>query len=493
VTGSPRPPFRTRPLPAAALRRGGHWHLLGICGYAVSGLALLARAAGHRVSGSDQDAYPPTTDLLEREGIPVDPRHDPANLLRHGPVDLLVVGNQVRRGNREWAAARRLCLPEVSEAAAYLGLTQGRLRLVVAGTHGKTTTASLLAHVLLRAGLDPGFRLGATLRQLGASCRLGGADAPFVFEGDEYTTTARDRRAKFLWWDPRVVGLLNLELDHPDVYPDLAHYRRPFQRLVRGLPETGRLVVSGDDPEAAAVARLAPCEVVTVGLSAGDWRLSRPARVADGLTHLLVQPPSGPAVAAPVPLFGDHGAIDTLVALAMAAALGVTPPVAAAAVATYPGLARRLEWIGTAGGVAVVDDYAHHPTEVAASLAACRSRFGPRGRLLCVYVPHTYSRTLALLDRYRDAFRLAGHVWLAPIEPARERNLAGTVSSHDIAERVVGPSVTLVEDPAHAIRAVLAEARPGDTVCCASVRGFDDCAARLLAALARGRDGAAPV
>ncbi len=480
-------------LPAPLFRPGAHWHLLGICGYAVSGLALLARAEGRRVSGSDQDAYPPTTELLRREGIAVDGRHHPDNLVRHGPVDLLVVGNQVRRGNVEWAAARRAGLPEVSEAAAYLGLTADRRRVVVAGTHGKTTTASLLAHVLDRAGLDPGFRLGATARGFGVAARLGGRDGPFVFEGDEYTTTARDRRAKFLWWDPCVVGLLNLELDHPDVYPDLLHYRRPFARLVRGLPRDGRLVVNRDDPEARALAPAASCPVVTVGLREGDWRLAAEPTVARGLTRLRIRPPAGPDVEARVPLFGAAGATDTLVALAMAQAVGVAPPAAAAAARGYRGLARRLEWIGTARGVAVVDDYAHHPTEVAASLAGLRRRFGPRARLVCVYVPHTFSRTRALLGAYRDAFEEADRLLLGPVETARERHRAGSVSSADVAALVVGPRTAVVADSAEAVRTVVEEAQPGDVVCCASVRGFDGCAERILRALGgAGGDAVAP-
>jgi len=469
----------------AALRPGAHWHCLGICGYAVSGLALIARAAGRRVTGSDQDAYPPTTEILRSAGVPVDPGHDPANLVRHGKVDLLVVGNQVRRGNPEWMAARREGIPELSEAAAYRALTAERTRAVVCGTHGKTTTAALLAQILDAGGLRPGVRLGATARNLGASARLGDPTpgSPFVFEGDEYTTTARDRRAKFLWWDPQVVGLLNLELDHPDVYPDLIHYRRPFHQLVQGLPGHGRLVVNRDDPEALAVARAAPCPVVTVGRDAGDWHLRAAPTVTGGMTRLEVRAPSGERITVRVPLFGPAGATDTLVALAMADALGVGPAAAAAAAPGYLGLARRLEWLGSAGGVEVVDDYAHHPTEVAASLAGLRSRFGPAARLVMVYVPHTYSRTRALLDDYGGAFRLADRVLLGPLEPARERRRAGAVTSADVAARVRGPRPTLVDDADQAIRILCREARPGDVICCCSVRGFDGCAPRLLAEL----------
>ncbi len=474
------------------LRPPAHLHCLGICGYAVSGLALTARAAGFQVSGADEDAYPPTTDTLAAAGIPVAARHRASNLDRYGPCDLVVVGNQLRADNVEWAAARARGLPLASEAEVYRMLTEDRRRLVVCGTHGKTTTAALAAWMLAEAGQEPGFRLGATHRNFGETARLGRdrPQGPFVFEGDEYTTTARDPRAKFLHWAPEVVTALNLEWDHPDVYLDLAAYRAPFAALVQGLPPAGRLIVNGEDPLTQALASLAACPVERFGVTAGDWRCVEPPRPGpDGGTALRVV---GPGLHDPLPLAlplsGRHNVMNALAALATAVAGGAGPAAAAAAAAGYRGLGRRFEVLGTAAGVTVVDDYAHHPTEVAAAVEGARARFGPDRFLAVIYVPHTYSRTLALLQGYREAFRGADAVLLGPIEPARERHLQDTVHVEDLAAVVAGPPVVIVPDADTAIAWCAAQVPAGGVVVSCSVRGFDGCAPRLLAALAE-RDG----
>ena len=207
----------------------GHVHFLGICGYAVSGAALVAREQGWRVSGSDDEAYPPTTDILTAAGIDWVDGSDAANLERWGVPDLVVVGNQTRATNPEWEAARDRGLPVCSEIEFYLRLTADRHRIAVCGTHGKTTTSSLLAHMLDVGGMNPGFRLGSTSLDLGGSARLG--SGPFVFEGDEYTTAPWDARPKFLHIKPAAACVTRLELDHPDVYPTLAAYRAPFIEL----------------------------------------------------------------------------------------------------------------------------------------------------------------------------------------------------------------------------------------------------------------------
>ncbi|MHB1502172.1 MAG: Mur ligase domain-containing protein, partial [Candidatus Dormibacteria bacterium] len=263
-----------------------HLHLLGVCGYAVSGLALAVAELGYRVTGSDEDAYPPTTDILDSAGVAFADQHDPLNLDRWGVPDLVVLGNQVQAGNLELAAALARGLPVVSEAEAQGLLAANRRRAVICGTHGKTTTASLCAWMLEGAGLNPGFRLGSTSRDFGATVRLGDLRSPFVFEGDEYTTSALDRRAKFLHWRPEVVALLNLELDHPDIYPDLEAYTAPYRTLLDGLPEGGVLLVNGEDPGAERLARGFRGRLQRWGLDSGDWRLARPARL-EGRSQLL--------------------------------------------------------------------------------------------------------------------------------------------------------------------------------------------------------------
>jgi len=462
-----------------------HLHFLGICGYAVSGLALCCQELGFRVTGSDEDAYPPTTETLEAAGIPFSPHHDEANLDRWGVPQLVVLGNQVQAGNSELVAARDRGLPLLSEAEAYRGLTQGRQRAVVCGTHGKTTTSSLAAFMLEVAGCAPGFRLGATSRDFTTTARLGDPreGGPFVFEGDEYTTSALDPSAKFLHWQPQVVTLLNLELDHPDLYPDLPAYVAPYRELLAQLGPQDHLIYNAADPLVSELAKSSSAKVQSFGLAGADWTLTAPLANVGGRLRLLVRTPDGGEVEMALPGFGAHNAADGLAALATAVQLGADPQVAAEAAASSRGAARRFEVLGSVRGVTVVDDYAHHPTKIRATIAGARQQFGEEVQLIMVHVPHTYSRTRALLPEYRGAFEGLDLLVLGEIEPARERHLAGTVSSADVAALVSGPEVVLVGSADAAIREVVDRLRAPAVVVCSSVRGFDDVAARLLRAL----------
>jgi UDP-N-acetylmuramate: L-alanyl-gamma-D-glutamyl-meso-diaminopimelate ligase len=462
-----------------------HVHFLGICGYAVSGAALVAKQLGYLVTGSDEDAYPPTTDTLTAAGIAWVNHHDPANLDMAGTPDLVVVGNQVRDGNVEWAAAAARGLPIVSEPEFWTELTGDRLRIAVCGTHGKTTTASLLAWMLECAGMSPGFRLGTTSRDFGATARLG-EGRPFVFEGDEYTTAPWDPRPKFLHTHPFAACVTRLELDHPDVYPTFAAYRAPFVQLAREMPRDGVLALCADDPECVRLAEQAACRVVLYGAAENaDWRPHLNATDADGAQTFTIWRRDGvemPQVSLALP--GWHNVLNASAALILADAAGADMQRCVEACATFKGASRRFEVLGAAGGVTVVDDYAHHPTEVAATVQAGRQRFPAPARLIAVYVPHTYSRTLALLDDYRQVFRGADVLLLGPIEPARERHLAHTVSIEDVAARVEGvPDVRVVQGSDAALQSIVATAKPGDAVLCMSVRGFDDLAKRTLRAL----------
>jgi UDP-N-acetylmuramate--L-alanine ligase len=457
-----------------------HVHFLGICGYAVSGAALVAKQLGYTVTGSDEDAYPPTTDTLTHAGIHWVDHHAAANLDIEGTPDLVVVGNQVRAGNVEWDEAVRRGLPVTSEAEFYYELTHDRLRIAVCGTHGKTTTSSLLAWMLDSAGMSPGFRLGTTSRDFDATARLG-TGRPFVFEGDEYTTAPWDSRPKFLHIHPFAACVTRLELDHPDVYPTFASYRAPFVELARTMPADGLLVLCADDRECMALRKDAACRVVTYGAAPdADWRVDNAAGT-QGFTIARRDGIAMPPVRLSIP--GWHNVLNATAALILAEVTGASLDACIAACATFKGASRRFEILGEAGGVTVVDDYAHHPTEVAATISAGRQRF-PDGRLLVVYVPHTYSRTLTLIDDYAESFRGADLVLLGPIEPARERHLAHTVSSNDVAQRARGVAdVRVVASSDEALGIILTEARPGDAVLCMSVRGFDDLAKRTLRAL----------
>jgi UDP-N-acetylmuramate: L-alanyl-gamma-D-glutamyl-meso-diaminopimelate ligase len=458
-----------------------HVHVLGICGYATFGAATLALARGDRVTGSDDRAYPPMSEAVTAAGIEWENRSDPANLDRWGVPDLVVVGNQTRAANPELAAVRERGLPCVSEIEFYVALAGDRTRLTVCGTHGKTTTSALLVHILERAGRDPGFRLGSTSLDLGGTSRLG--TGPFVFEGDEYTSAPWDPRPKFLHTKPDGACVTRLELDHPDVYIDLDAYRRPFIELVSSMPASGVLALCADDPECLALAAVTRCVVVTYGLNReSDWRIRDP-RDEHGVQRFAVERHGAAPLQVRLTFPGVHNAQNACAALVLAEYMGVDPEMGVLACADFRGPARRFEILGERGGVAVVDDYAHHPTEVAAAIDAARQRY-PGRRLIAIHTPHTYSRVTRLLEDYRRSFNGADVVVIGPIEEARERGMPKTVSSEDVAARVRSTAaVHVVASSANAVDLITNITRPGDVLLVLSLGGFDRLAPRLFGAL----------
>jgi UDP-N-acetylmuramate:L-alanyl-gamma-D-glutamyl-meso-diaminopimelate ligase len=464
-----------------------HVHFLGVCGYATSGAAMLALEAGDVVTGSDDFAYPPMSDAVSAAGIRWKNHSEPDNLDRWGVPDLVVVGNQTRPQNPEWLAVQARGLPFTSEIGFYVEVAGERPRLTVCGTHGKTTTSALLAHMLERSGLDPGFRLGSTSLDLGGSARLG--TGPFVFEGDEYTTAPWDSRPKFVHTRPQGVCVTRLEWDHPDVYPSLDAYRAPFVELVRDLRPGALLALCADDAECVALREHAACHVLTYGTDAlSDWRIVD-VRDDGALQHFEVTRHAAPALRIACTFPGVHNACNTVAALLLATFAGADESAAVDACSTFRGPARRFEILGEAGGVTVIDDYAHHPTEVAAAIDAARQRFGSR-RLVAIHTPHTYSRTRTLLESYRDSFARADVVVIGPIEEARERGQAVTVRSEDVAARA-GPTddVHVVRSSDEAIALLCRIARDDDVMLVLSLGGFDKLAPRLRAALETARAG----
>jgi UDP-N-acetylmuramate: L-alanyl-gamma-D-glutamyl-meso-diaminopimelate ligase len=458
-----------------------HVHVLGICGYATFGAAVLARDLGDRVTGSDDHAYPPMSDAVTAAGIEWENRSDPANLDRWGIPDLVVVGNQTRPANLELAAVRERGIPCVSEIEFYVSLAIGRTRLTVCGTHGKTTTSALLVHILDRAGRDPGFRLGSTSLDLGGTSRLG--TGPFVFEGDEYTSAPWDPRPKFLHTDPDGACVTRLELDHPDVYADLDAYRAPFIELAAAMPASGVLALCADDPECFALRAATGAVVVTYGTNqASDWRILG-ARDDGGVQHFEVERDAAPSLDVRLTFPGIHNAQNACAAIILAEYAGVDLDVAVQACADFRGPARRFEILGERDGVTVVDDYAHHPTEVGAAIDAARQRY-PGRRLIAIHTPHTYSRVSRLLEDYRRSFTGADVVIIGPIEEARERGMPKTVSSDDVAARAgAGADVHVVASSEEAIDLLTRITRSGDVLLVLSLGGFDKLAPRLLGAL----------
>ncbi len=470
------------------LQPGGRVHFLGICGYAVSGAALIAKELGYAVSGSDEDAYPPVTERITAAGIPWVNFHSPSNLALFGEPALVVVGNQVREGNTELVAARASGIPCLSEMEFYRQITSDRQRVAVCGTHGKSTTAALLTHILDVAGSDPGFRLGATPVDFGTTARLG--SGPFVFEGDEYRTSSWDPRPKFLHIDPEVLVVTNIEYDHPDIYATREEYVSAFRTLLSQTTPSATVVMSADDPLSRELADLVPARLVSIGEDpAATWKLLGRRDVKEGQS-VEIRVPSGVDISVRLPLWGEHNARNALCALAAAETLGVQVDRAAMGLEHFHGVRRRFEVLGEACGTFVVDDYAHHPTKVRATLSAARERW-PWHRLVALFVPHTYSRTGALLDEYAASFGDADTVLVGPVEAARERKDEESVDSGRLvsALRERGVAATTVSSPEDALRKLSAVVGEKDVILCMTVRGFDDIARRALDML-RGRPDA---
>src|SRR5690348_16322731 len=367
-------------------------HILGICGTFMGGVAALARELGHEVEGSDANVYPPMSTQLEALGIRLMDGYA-AEHLQPAP-DLVVVGNAMTRGNPAVEYMLDAQLRYVS-GPQWLGETvlAGREVLAVAGTHGKTTTTSLLAHLLDhasegQAGLAPGFLVGGVPGNFGVSARLGEHAAPFVIEADEYDTAFFDKRSKFVHYRPRIAILNNLEYDHADIFPDLAAIQRQFHHLVRTVPGNGRLIVNVHDANLAEVLAMG-CwtPVETFGIGQGDWQ----ARLVEPDGSVFTVHYRGEAIGeVRWALLGNHSVLNALAALAAAAAAGAEARALLPAFAGFHSVKRRMELVGEVNGVRVYDDFAHHPTAIATTLAGLRAKVGD-ARILVALEPRSNS------------------------------------------------------------------------------------------------------
>jgi UDP-N-acetylmuramate: L-alanyl-gamma-D-glutamyl-meso-diaminopimelate ligase len=459
-------------------------HLVGVAGTGMGSFAGMLKAAGYEVSGSDQNVYPPMSDMLRAWSIPVLTPYDPANLDVVKP-DLVVIGNVIRRVNPEATEVRARRIPQMSFPAA-LGtfFLRDRHSVVVTGTHGKTTTTALLGHVLAGAGRDPSFLVGGVARNYDASYRLG-AGLHFVVEGDEYDTAYFDKGPKFLHYRPRTAILTSIEFDHADIFRDLPHYEAAFERFVRLLPADGCLAVSAAYPNAVCIARASPARVVTYGLEAGaDYVALDLAHGPEGARFAVIERGRrlGSAI---LPGGGAHNVENALGVVAAARALGLDFESIAPGLASFAGVRRRQEVRGEVGGVVVVDDFAHHPTAVRETIAAIRARF-PGRRLWAVFEPRSNtSRRRLHQEEYIEALAGAPRVALKVPEPhdmvpADQRLDAGKVVA-DLRAR--GVEAHAEADVDQLVRLVAGGARPGDVVLVMSNGAFGGYVDRLLTAL----------
>ena len=448
-------------------------HILGICGTFMGGLAALARELGLAVEGSDASVYPPMSTQLEALGIALMPGYAAQHLQpsagRPAP-DLVLVGNAMSRGNPavEYLLDQRL---RYTSGPQWLGDTvlAGRDVLAVAGTHGKTTTSSLLAHLLEHAGLAPGFLIGGVPGNFGVSARLGTGE-PFVIEADEYDTAFFDKRSKFVHYRPRIAILNNLEYDHADIFPDVAAIQRQFHHLVRTVPGNGRLIVNAHDARLAEVLAMG-CwtPVETFGIGRGDWQAS--LIEADGSAFAVRR--AGEWIGeVRWSLLGQHSVMNALAALAAAAAAGCDPRALLPAFTRFESVKRRMELVGEVNGVRVYDDFAHHPTAIATTLAGLRARVGT-ARILVALEPrsnsmrqgaHAEALAPALADADAVVFLQRPEL---PWDAARvTAALGGRGSAVPTAEALID--------------ALCARAQPGDQVIFMSNGGFEAAPRRFV-------------
>jgi UDP-N-acetylmuramate: L-alanyl-gamma-D-glutamyl-meso-diaminopimelate ligase len=450
-----------------------HIHILGICGTFMGGVALLARELGVRVSGSDTHVYPPMSTQLAEQGIDLHEGYAPADL-RPAP-EHVIIGNALSRGNPavEYVLNEGLAYTSGPQWLAEHVLAS-RWVLAVAGTHGKTSTSSMLAWVLEYAGLSPGFLIGGIPANFGVSARAGRGPF-FVVEADEYDTAFFDKRSKFVHYRPRTLVLNNLEYDHADIFPDLGAIKRQFHHLVRTVPGNGLIVVNRNDrnlAEALAMGCWTPQEAVSVSGADAPWQV-RPESADASRFGVLLEGRSAGTVH--WDQIGQHNMHNALATIAAARHAGVPVSTAIEALLQFQGVKRRMEVRGRVNGVTVYDDFAHHPTAIATTLQGLRSQVG-KARILLVLEPRSNTMRMGVhSDTLGASMQGADRIWLH--EPEDLSWPLGVVAANiGVAAKVSDSVESIVEE-------VLRECRPGDHILVMSNGGFGGIHARLLAGL----------
>jgi UDP-N-acetylmuramate: L-alanyl-gamma-D-glutamyl-meso-diaminopimelate ligase len=454
-----------------------HIHLIGICGTAMASLAGLLQISGHRVTGSDAAVYPPMSDLLQSLGITAMQPYGPANLMPR--PDLVVVGNAISRGNPELEAALEMRLPLRSMAdLLHEEFLLMRTPLVVAGTHGKTTTSSMLAWIFETAAqtdrrYTPSFLIGGVVENFGVSFALRDSKY-FVLEGDEYDTAFFDKGPKFLHYFPQSIILTHVEFDHADIYASLAEVKTAFRRLVNLVPANGRIIAFDGHENVDECVDHAFSPVERYGFKPDStWRLANFTQTPEH-THWAVLRDGRPWADFTMPMAGEHNALNATAAAALAAGEGIAPEIIAQALATFRSVKRRLEVRAIVRGITVIDDFAHHPTAIRETLRALRAQY-PKSRLWAVLEPRSNTlRRNVFAKELADSLALADKIVLADVFQAS--NIPPAERLHP--ELVVaglqqhGLSARLLPDADAIVSAIAPELQPGDVVAILSNGGF---------------------
>lgn len=454
-----------------------HFHFIGICGTAMGSTAAALRALGHRITGSDEKVYPPMSDVLRAAGIELTEGYKPENLPEG--ADLYVVGNAISRGNEELETVLERRLPYVSMAELLRReVIQGKRSFVVSGTHGKTTTTTLLAWILEHAGRHPGFMIGGVPANFESGARFNHGEF-FVIEGDEYDTAYFDKRSKFLHYLPECVIVNNIEFDHADIFGSLDEILLTFQRLLNSVPRNGLVLLNGDDANCLSLKSYAPVRTVGLGEACSE-RLRLTGGDGEG-TDFEIN-----GVAFRVPMIGEFNVRNAAMAVCAARHAGLSDAEIRAALAAFKGVRRRQQVRGEAGGVTVVDDFGHHPTAIRETLRGMRQKY-PGRRLWAVFEPRSNtSRRNLMQNELGEALKEAdGSVIAAVANPekvaADQRLDPDAVAA---AVRAAGRACFHEPDTAAIVARLKAECRAGDVILVFSNGGFDGIHDKLLAALA---------
>ncbi len=462
-----------------------HYHLIGICGTAMAALAGMLQARGHRVTGSDEHVYPPMSTMLASLGVPVMTGYKSEHL--EPAPDCVIVGNAIPRGNPEVEATLNGKLRYHSQAGVVKEqFIRGRRSLVVAGTHGKTTTTSIAAWVMDQGGLDPTFLIGGVAQNFGVSFRVTDSDY-FIIEGDEYDTAYFDKGPKFMHYLPEIAIVNNIEFDHADIYKDLDAVKLAFRRLINLVPGNGRLIANWDSPNVrdvvASMGQKLFTQLETFGASAdARWRISE-MDFSGELSSFTVTRDGAHWERFETALIGDFNLLNCLAVIVAADAWGVDRSRIREALRTFKNVRRRAEVRGEERGVTVIDDFAHHPTAVRETLRGLRNRYRGR-RLIAVFEPRSWSSRLAVFQEdYANAFADADYVVLSEVFDSQKasekgqtldtRKLMADISSHD------KPAIAF-PGAAEIIEHLLPQLRKGDVVAIMSNGGFGGIHEKLL-------------
>ena len=457
-------------------------HLIGICGTAMGTLAAMLKSRGHDVRGSDQSVYPPMSDFLRQQGITLLEGYRPEHI--SPDIDLVVVGNAISRGNPELEEVldRKIRYCSLPEAVRDHFLWAAR-SVVVAGTHGKTTTTSLTGWLLTHGGADPSVFIGGIAENFDGSFRIGGG-RDFVIEGDEYDSAFFDKTAKFLKYLPDIAVVNNLEFDHADIYADLEAIRVAFRRFVNLVPRRGLLLLGADNPEAMALKEFARSRVETFGLSEGATWQAGDLKVAQTSTSFTVRRDGKTVGLFEVPLLGAYNVRNALAAIAVGAAVGLNTDTMADGLRRFRGVRRRMQLRGTAAGVTVYDDFAHHPTAIEETLTGVRSAH-PDRRIWAVFEPRSATSCRRIFQEdFARALSRADRVVLAAVFRSalpEDQRLDAEQIVRDL--RAQGQDARYIPATDEIVRTISREARDGDLVIVMSNGGFDNIHQKLLDAL----------